>query len=266
MSEDTSSDYPPEAYALPGQLWWQLSKRPGTNRDFGDEPKIAAWLAFNKRPGEFFTTEELRTSLGSNLSEKSRNNKEHFQRRIRELRSKRDGWVFPSVKHDRNLDVGNYRLDKVGWHPALGNRPKDLSKVSAKNRRLVLERDHSRCFHCGAIATEPHPANPSKPTVLTVGHIVPVELGGSGEPSNLRAECAECNEASRSDTKAPESYEGLVTSIDNLSNAEKKRLLEWIERGHRSRDKVDSAYDRFRLLVGTDKSRFASHLRSTTRL
>ena len=175
--------------------WWELDTWPGTRKSLGDEPRIAAWLAANKAVGETFTTEELREALGHRLSDTSRNDREHFQRRIRELRSVRDGWVFPSVKHDRNVESGNYRLDKIGWHPALGKRPPNPTAVSAKVKREVLERDNYRCFHCGVIAGEPYPHDPEKLAVMTVGHVVPAEFGGPGTASNLRAECAHCNEA-----------------------------------------------------------------------
>lgn len=258
-------DYPVEAYSPSGELWWELVSWPGMKRAFGDEPRIAAWLAFNKEPGDVFTTDELRNALGHRLSATSRNDREHFQRRIRELRSVRDGWIFPSVKHDRNLDVGDYKLERIGWHPALGKRPRDATKVTAKNKRLVLERDHYRCFHCGVIAGEPHPGDPLKTAVLTVGHIVSAEAGGTGNPSNLRAECAECNETARSDTRVPESFDSVVTSINNLNGADRRKLLQWAVAGQRGRDKVDEAYDRYRLLTPADRDRLIAHLSATTR-
>ncbi|WP_139256706.1 HNH endonuclease [Herbiconiux ginsengi] len=232
----------------------------------GDEPRIAAWLAFNKEPGETFTTDELRNALGHRLSKTSRNDMEHFQRRIRQLRSIRDGWVFPSAKHDRNLDVGDYKLERIGWHPALGKRPKDKSKVTKKNKLFVLTRDHYRCFHCGIIAGEPYPDHPERTAVLTAGHIVAAADGGTGDPSNLRAECSDCNETARSDTRAPESLNSVQTSIDNLNNRDRKRLLEWVSAGQRGRDKVDEAYDRYRLLTPSDRSALVTHLLRTTKL
>lgn len=249
--------YPAAAYTPEGELWWQLP--------FGDEQKIAAWLAFNKVVGDTFTTVELRYSLGDGLSEKSRNDREHFQRRLRELRSRRDGWKFPSVKQDRSLAVGHYRLDRVGWHPALGPRPKDPTKFSARTRREVIERDHYRCTLCGVIAGEPYPEDPERPAALTVGHIIPRDHGGSGDASNLRAECALCNEVSRSDTRVPESFDVLRISIDNLKSADRTRLLQWILGAQRVRDRVDEAYDRYRALSPGDQEMMRQHLQATTR-
>lgn len=248
-----------------GVPWWELETWPGTKRPLGDEPRIAAWLAFNKSVGDTFTTEELREALGHRLSKTSRNDREHFQRRIRAVRSVRDGWVFPSVKHDRTVDSGNYRLDSVGWHPSLGPRRPDPTTVSAKVKREVLERDHYRCFHCGVIVNEPYPDDPAQLAVMTVGHVVPAEFGGTGSPSNLRAECAHCNEASRSATSTPESLPGVKAAVNNLGNKDRTRLMEWLVARHRGREAVDEAYDRARLLAPGDHEELVAWLRNTTK-
>lgn len=56
--------------------------------------------------------------------------------------------------------------------------------VSKRLRFEVLRRDNHACRYCGAAAPE---------AKLTVDHVVPVALGGSDEPSNLVAACADCN-------------------------------------------------------------------------
>lgn len=255
--------YPQDAYAE-DSLWWDLEAWPGTRRSLGDEPRIAAWLAFNKEVGDTFTTEELREALGHRLSKTSRNDREHFQRRIRELRSTRDGWVFPSTKHDVHVDSGHYRLDVIGWHPALGPRPTNRTKVSKKVRLEVLERDHYRCFHCGAIAGEPYPDFPERSATMTVGHVIPADAGGLAVASNLRAECALCNETMRSATATPESRSGVEAAVNNLGKADRTQLLEWLQAGHRVRSRVDAAYDRFRLLSPGDQASLYEWLARTT--
>ncbi|WP_058628904.1 HNH endonuclease [Microbacterium testaceum] len=257
------SEYPSEAF-VNDVPWWELERWPGTRRALGDEPRIAAWLAYNKSVGETFTTDELREILGHRLSRTSRNDREHFQRRIRELRSHRDGWVFPSTKHDRNVDSGSYRLDRIGWHPALGSRPKDDTKVSTKLRREVIERDHYRCFHCGVISGEPYPDAPELNAVMTVGHIRPREFGGKAIASNLRAECSLCNESVRSATSPPESLRSVQASVNNLNAADRRRLREWVSARHRVRDRVDEVYDRFRLLTIDDQAELSEWLVRTS--
>jgi hypothetical protein len=56
--------------------------------------------------------------------------------------------------------------------------------VSKRLRYEILRRDGHLCRYCGAAAPE---------VSLTVDHVVPVALGGSDDPSNLVAACAECN-------------------------------------------------------------------------
>lgn len=245
--------FPAEAYVDSKTLWWHLSTWPGGNQKFGDEPRIAAWLAFNKKVGQTFTTEELRKALGNQLSPTSRNNAEHFQRRIRQLRSDRDGWVFPSIKHDRTLDMGSYRLERIGWHPALGERPKKLDVVSAKTRRKVYTRDGYRCLICGVGANEPYPRRSDSHAVLTIGHVIPEALGGSGHISNLRTECAECNEPARSDTGVPPSHSEVMVLLHNFKMTELTKLHSWILAGRRYRDRVDEAYDQIRMLRPEDR-------------
>ena len=252
--------YPPEAYGDGQTLWWHLPTWPGTNKKLGDEPKIAAWLAFNKSIGETFTTAELRKALGDQLSETSRNDKEHFQRRIRQLRSSRDGWAFPSIKHDRTLDMGAYRLERIGWHPALGDRPKNPNAVSAKTRRLVLMRDKNRCQVCGIGFKEPYPEDTDSLAVLTVGHVIPEAHGGSGQMSNLRAECALCNEPARSDTGRPASPDEIITRLQNFKREELVKLHSWTRAGHRIRDRVDETYDQIRMMAPGDREAVVGQL------
>ena len=56
--------------------------------------------------------------------------------------------------------------------------------ISRRLRFEVLRRDRHTCRYCGATA----------PGVrLHVDHVIPVSLGGSDDPSNLVAACADCN-------------------------------------------------------------------------
>lgn len=56
--------------------------------------------------------------------------------------------------------------------------------ITKRLRYEVLRRDNYSCRYCGRSAPE---------VKLTVDHVVPVALGGSDEPSNLVAACADCN-------------------------------------------------------------------------
>ena len=249
--------YPDEAYAPNGILWWHLISEPGSKRPFGDERKIASYLACTKAVGDFFTTRELRKALGG---DGAANSNEHFQRRLRSLRSQRDGWLIASLQDDRNLPAEHYRIDKIGWHPGLGPRPKDVQVVSAKTRGHVLRRDGSRCQVCGVGDGEPYPEDPNRLAVMTVGHLISQNFGGSNDLANLRAECALCNEQMRSEGGKPETYEEVWSVVRKLTTPQVKRLDGWLAQGYRSRDKLDETYDRVRKLSPGDRERMAAQI------
>lgn len=54
--------------------------------------------------------------------------------------------------------------------------------VSKRLRFEILRRDNHRCKYCGATEAP-----------LTVDHVTPEALGGTNDPANLVAACAECN-------------------------------------------------------------------------
>ncbi|ASN72008.1 putative HNH endonuclease [uncultured Caudovirales phage] len=56
--------------------------------------------------------------------------------------------------------------------------------VSKRLRYEILRRDNHACRYCGGTAPD---------VKLTVDHVVPTTLGGSDQPSNLVAACADCN-------------------------------------------------------------------------
>lgn len=62
--------------------------------------------------------------------------------------------------------------------------PANSSHVSKRLRFEILRRDNHTCRYCGGAAPD---------FKLTVDHVVPVALGGTNEPSNLVAACADCN-------------------------------------------------------------------------
>lgn len=56
--------------------------------------------------------------------------------------------------------------------------------VTKRLRYEVLRRDNHTCRYCGATPPD---------VKLTVDHVTPVALGGTDEPANLVAACADCN-------------------------------------------------------------------------
>lgn len=56
--------------------------------------------------------------------------------------------------------------------------------ISKSLRFEILARDGFRCGYCGAASSE---------TNLHVDHVIPFAQGGTDEPDNLKAACADCN-------------------------------------------------------------------------
>jgi hypothetical protein len=175
-----------------------------------------------------------------------------FQRRIRTLRDPRDGWQIASAKDDKSLPHEHYRVDFIGWHPGLGVRAKAFQRPSKATRTRVFLRDGSRCQICGISDGEPYPDDPNRCGIMTVGHILAQDRGGSNEESNLRVECALCNEPLRAEGRDPESLSELVSALRTLRKDERRRLGEWLAHRHRTRDKLDETYDRARRLPSDD--------------
>ncbi len=58
-------------------------------------------------------------------------------------------------------------------------------KLPAAVREYVLDRDRHSCQSCGISET------------LTIDHIIPLNLGGSNDLSNLQTLCQSCNSSKR---------------------------------------------------------------------
>ncbi|SNS47911.1 hypothetical protein SAMN05216276_101058 [Streptosporangium subroseum] len=257
MTTDNTADghpYPPQAYAPSGELWWRLKFAPGTRRTFGDEQKLAAWLTFNVEEWGTFTMGDLRRALGEDVP----NNAEHLNRRLRNLRP--DGWRIPSNADDRTLPVGTYRLEVKGWHPGLGPRPKS-DAVSDGDRRRVFDRDDRRCVVCGVASQEPYPDESNAKAVLTIGHRIARNLGGSVELDNLQTECKRCNEPVRNELGIPETLAALLPEVRRFRKQDLETLLSWLQAKQRIRNRVDTAYDRTRRLSATEREELVQTLR-----
>lgn len=56
--------------------------------------------------------------------------------------------------------------------------------IPKRLRFEILRRDNHACRYCGGVAPD---------VKLTVDHVIPVVLGGTADPANLVAACADCN-------------------------------------------------------------------------
>ena len=59
------------------------------------------------------------------------------------------------------------------------------SKLPESVRKYVLDRDTNQCQSCGT------------QKALTIDHIIPLNLGGSNDLSNLQTLCQSCNSSKR---------------------------------------------------------------------
>jgi hypothetical protein len=156
-----------------------------------------------------------------------------------------------------------YRLDKIGWHPALGSRPKDPAHVSNSDRVKVIKNDGSRCIICGIGDGEPYPDQPERQAVMTVGHRVAGHFQGRGSLDNLQTECALCNESISAGAGIPETYQEVVYAVHELKKKEKAALIEWLLMRRRTRSSLDKVYDRARKLSHGDRNALIDELRRT---
>lgn len=260
----TERPFPDDAYAPTGELWWDLKFHPSdkggyTKRIFGVEGKLAAWLYFNKEIGDRFTMREVRAVLGDNDIP---NDHENFSRRMRRLRQR--GWRILSSQEDAQLRTDEYRVTEKGWHPGQGPRPKAPGMVSGVLRRRVLERDGQRCVICGVANGEPYPDPPPGNAVMSIGHRIAQEHGGTDDIDNLQVECKRCNEPVREEVGLPETLDEVYAEVKGLKKAEKTVLMQWLRSGRRLRSKLDVLYDRARRLSPGERDNLIETLERAT--
>ena len=252
---NSQDDYPIDAYAVDGVLWWELEFHPGKRIPYGGERKLAAWLAFNLDVGDQFSMPELRDALGTDAVP---NNQEHLNRRLRKLRE--DGWVLTSNSADKSLETGVYRIDQMGWHPGLGARPKQDS-ISKATERAVFKRDGGRCVICGVGKGEPYIGKPDSHAVITVGdRQTGAHKGLAKDIDNLETQCALHNEPVREEV-LPESIEEVILDLKRLNDDELDKLETWLEQGYRSRDRLDQIHDRARALSPRERDKLVREVR-----
>ena len=142
-------------------------------------------------------------------------------RRVRELRNE-EGFQILTHNDRSDLKPGQYILVSSKPQPAFAR------EISKEVRAYVLDRNGFTCQMCGAVAGEPHPYDPSRKTRLHIGHIIDKTMGGTDDPSNLRAICSVCNEGASNLTLDRPSHEKLLIQIRRATGADQLKVLEWL--------------------------------------
>jgi 5-methylcytosine-specific restriction endonuclease McrA len=142
-------------------------------------------------------------------------------RRVRELRNE-EGMNIVTHNDRSTLKPGEYML--VDLKPI----PSFERGISKETRAYVLDRNGFTCQMCGAAAGEPHPYDTNRKTRLHLGHIIDKSMGGTDDPSNLKAICSVCNEgASNLTLNRPQAIK-LLAQIRRAPSADQLDVLNWM--------------------------------------
>lgn len=180
-------------------------------RPQGSKAKLREF--FTEHVGEVLDSETLRQIAGTS----------EWGRRVRELRNE-EGMNILTHNDRSDLKPGQYLLVDLKPLSAFERA------ISKEVRAYVLDRNGFTCQMCGAVAGEPHPYDPGRKTRLHIGHIIDKSLGGSDDPSNLRAICSVCNEGAANITLERPQADKLLVQIRRAPGSEQLKVLQWLIR------------------------------------
>lgn len=81
---------------------------------------------------------------------------------------------------------------------------------------------------CGAVAGEPHPYDTTRKTRLHLGHVIDKSMGGTDDPSNLRAICSVCNEGASNATLTRPDLQKLLIQVRRATAHDQLEVLLWL--------------------------------------
>ena len=148
-------------------------------------------------------------------------NQSEWARRVRELRTE-EGYLILTHNDRSDLKPGQYLLETPKPQPAFARA------ISKETRAFVLDRNGFTCQMCGAVAGEPHPYDPSRKTRLHLGHVIDKSMGGTDDPSNLRAICSVCNEGASNATLTRPDLQKLLIQIRRATSLDQLEVLQWL--------------------------------------
>ncbi len=162
--------------------------------------------------GRVMDSEELRR-VAKNQSE--------WARRVRELRTE-EGYQILTHNDLSELKPGQYLLEIAKPQPAFSR------SISKETRAYVLDRNGFTCQMCGAVAGEPHPYDATRKTRLHLGHVIDKSMGGTDDPSNLRAICSVCNEGASNATLTRPDLQKLFIQVRRATANDQLEVLRWL--------------------------------------
>jgi HNH endonuclease len=177
----------------------------------GARAKLRSYFLGNL--GRVMDSDELRGAAGG-ISE--------WARRIRELRDE-EGYAIQTHNDRADLKPGQYILESAKPQPAFARG------VSKETRAFVLDRNGFTCQMCGAVAGEAHPYDLTRKTRLHIGHVIDKSLGGSDEPTNLKAICSVCNEGASNVTLQRPDLSKLLVQVRRATAKDQLELLSWLK-------------------------------------
>jgi len=186
-----------------------MAKQNTPPKKIGSRAKLRSHFLNNI--GRIMGSDELRTVAGTS----------EWARRIRELRDE-EGFQILTHNDRSNLKPGEYLLETDILQPAFGR------EISKETRAFVLDRNGFTCQMCGAVAGEPHPFDLSKKTRLHIGHIIDKIMGGTDDPSNLKAICSVCNEGASNITLTRPDLQKLLIQVRRATNGDQLEILKWL--------------------------------------
>lgn len=177
----------------------------------GKGSKARLRVYFIEHIGEVLDSEALRVVAGTS----------EWARRVRELRNE-EGMKIVTHNNRSDLKPGQYVLVDTKPLPAFERT------ISKEVRAFVLDRNGFTCQMCGAVAGETHPHDKTRKTRLHIGHIIDKSLGGTDDPSNLRAICSVCNEGASSITLERPLADKLLVLIRRAPSIDQLKVMNWL--------------------------------------
>lgn len=149
------------------------------------------------------------------------NNQSEWARRVRELRTE-EGYQILTHNDRSELKPGQYLLETAKPLPAFER------SISKETRAFVLDRNGFTCQMCGAVAGEQHPYDPNRKTRLHLGHVIDKSVGGTDDPSNLKAICSVCNEGASNATMMRPDLQKLLIQVRRATSNDQLEVLKWL--------------------------------------